>query len=154
MKSILWIGLVLLAGLSKAQNGTRHFTIQGGVGVPLLDMGSLGYEFNSQYHRRHEVFFEWMKTRERDYQTLLLGLMIKPVMFRSKATISRFRIGSALGTDLTGILLAPVMGWEFSQVCYRRLELCIGNRNQLLLWANRAERWRVVLDAGIKIPLN
>ncbi|MEX2566716.1 MAG: hypothetical protein WD431_12295 [Cyclobacteriaceae bacterium] len=154
MKGFLCIGLVLLAGLSKAQKGSHYLSFQGGVGVPLLDMSGIGYEFNSQYHRRHEVFLEWMKTRETAYQTLLLGLMIKPVMFRSKATILRFRIGSALGTDLTGILLAPLMGWELTRIFYRRLELCIGNRNQLLLWASRAERWRVVLDAGVKIPLN
>ncbi|WP_439484444.1 hypothetical protein [Cyclobacterium plantarum] len=154
MKRLLCILLILWAGRLKAQNGSQHLTFEGGVGVPLLDLGRLGYEFNSLHHRRHEVFLEWMKTKETDYQTVLLGLLIKPVIFRRNATSLRFRAGSALGTDFSGLIIAPLVGWEFSWVLLKRLELCLGSSSQLLLWAKKAEQWRVVLDAGIKIPLN
>ncbi len=154
MKWLLVIVFLIHSDSIMAQQGLQNLQIGAGMGVPLLNMGALGLEFASRYHQRYEVTGEWMKVREAGYQTILGGFMIKPVMYRRNASSLRFRWGTGFGTDFTRFLLAPILGWEFSQTIYRRMELTFGNRNQLLLWAPRAERWRVVLDGGIKIPLN
>ncbi len=154
MKWSLVIAFLIHIGSVKAQPGINYMQLGAGMGVPLLNMGTLGFEFASRNNRRYELSGEWMKVRENGYQTILGGFMIKPVMYRKNTSSLRFRWGTGFGTDFTSFLLAPILGWEFSLTIYRRMELTFGNRNQLLLWAPRAERWRVVLDGGIKIPLN
>ncbi|WP_162344204.1 hypothetical protein [Cyclobacterium salsum] len=154
MKWLLVIAILIHIGSANAQHSIRYMQLGTGMGIPLLNMGALGFEFASRNYQRYEVMGEWMEVRENGYQTILGGFMIKPVMYRKNTSSLRFRWGTGFGTDFTRFLLAPILGWEFSLTIYQRMKLTLGNRNQLLLWAPRAERWRVVLDAGIKIPLN
>lgn len=153
MRSIL-IFMMLAVFSAHAQNGTKYFSIKGGIGVRGIYTGSISYDYNTKYYNQHEIFGEFVESNETGYQTLMGGFVIKPVQVRGGNSTLRWRLGAGLGTDFKKFVAAPQLGWEFSQTFSNRLELVFGNKNQAVLWAPKSERWRFMVDVGIRIPLN
>lgn len=136
------------------QNGTKYFSVKGGIGVRGIYLGSFSFDYSTKYYNQHEIFGEFIESQDTGYRTVMGGLVIKPVQVRGVNSAIRWRLGVGLGTDFNRIVVAPQVGWEFSQTFKNRLELIFENKNQAVLWAPKIERWRFMIDIGIRIPLN
>lgn len=155
MKLSLTILLLFCIGLlCHAQNGTKYLSLNGGIGLGEIYMGSISLDFNSWYHHQHEIFGEWVESSRNQYKTILGGFATKPVLLRGNNSTLRLRIGAGIGSDSRKFLAAPQVGLEFSQTLANRMDLLVRNKNEAVLWAPKAERWRTMLAMGIRIPLN
>lgn len=155
MKLALTI-LLLFGGclVCHAQNGTKYLSLNWGIGLREIFIGSISFDFNSRYYNQQEIFGEWVESSRTKYQTIMGGFAVKPVLLRSNNSTLRLRMGAGIGSDSRKLVTAPQLGLEFSQTLGNRMDLHIGNRNQAVLWAPKAERWRMMLALGIRVPLN
>lgn len=154
MRHMLLIFMMLGGFFAQAQNGTKYLSVKGGVGAREIYAGSVSFDYNTKYYNQHEIFGEFMESNDTGYQTLMGGFVVKPVQVRGTNSTIRWRLGAGLGTDFKKFVAAPQLGWEFSQTFNNRLELIFENKNQAVLWAPKSERWRFMIDLGIRIPLN
>ena len=154
MKCLMSLFLVFCGFLANAQNGTKYFSLKGGIGVRGMYMGSLSFDYNTKYYNQHEIFAEFMESRDTGYQTFMGGAVIKPVITRGTNSTARWRLGAGIGTDSKKFVAAPQAGWEFSQTFSNRVELILENTNQAVLWAPKQERWRFMFVLGVRISLN
>lgn len=136
------------------QNGTHYISVKAGVGVRGIYSGSISYDYSTKYYNQHEIFGEFIESHDTGYRTMMGGLVIKPVQVRGVNSAIRWRLGAGLGTDFNRIVVAPQVGWEVSQTFKNRIELIFENKNQVVLGAPMSERWRFMIDLGIRILLN
>ena len=154
-KASLLIALIFMIAIVKAQNGTKYFSLRGGWVAESAYLGTLCYDFNTKYFAQNEVFAEYCQDyKTHSIRTFMGGFVVKPVMFRSKNTAVRYRFGASIGTTLYEFIAAPQIGLELSQSLGKGFDFVIMNRNQVLLFGDISERWRVGFEVGIRIPIN
>ncbi len=155
-KVILFIAFTLMVAISvKAQNGTKYFSFRGGWVAESAYMGTLSFDLNTRYFNQNEVFAEYCQDyRTRSIKTFMGGFVVKPVLFRSKNTAVRYRFGGSIGTTLSSFVAAPQIGFELSQSLGSGFDFLVMNRNQVLLFGDISEHWRVGLEVGLRIPIN
>lgn len=154
MRFLLLIPLFLLSIYANGQNGTKFLSAKGGYGINEVYSGGLAYEYSTKYFGLNEIFFEYQDRPSTSYYTVLGGFGLKPVIARASNTAFRLRAGVSIGSDFTKFIAAPHGGFEISQTLYPRIDLFVGNKSQILLWAPSSERWRFIFDLGMRIPLN
>ena len=118
--------------------------------------GSLGFSFNydTKLSTQQEIFADFHSDNENHYQNVLVGLGINPNLFQSANKAIRLLFGASIGFDFERFIAAPHVGLELSQTLRKGVDLFIGNKNQILLWAPPSQRWRVVAFGGLRFPLN
>lgn len=156
MKKIILIlfPLLFFAINTNAQNGTSFLSFKGLYGVNRVIGGDLAYDYSTKYFSQNSIFIEYQKRDDTGYELILGGFGIRPVIARSGNTSFRFRFGIGAGTDKRKFVAAPHVGFELAQTLGPRIDLFIGNKNQVILWSPSSERWRFALDFGFRIPLN
>tara|TARA_R110002049_G_scaffold223441_6_gene395119 strand:+ start:1115 stop:1582 length:468 start_codon:yes stop_codon:yes gene_type:complete len=153
-KLVICLTILFLPLLSNAQNGTLFLSFRGAVGVNDVWGAGFSFDYNTKYYNQNEVFADYRKSNDTGYETALAGFGIKPVLTRSTNTAFRFRFGLGIGSDFRKFIAAPHLGFELAHTLPPRIDLFIGNKNQVLLWAPSSERWRFNLDFGVRFPLN
>lgn len=156
MKKAILIAFLFMAAINvKAQNGLKFFSLRGGWVAKNAFSGTLSYDFNTRYFNQNEVFAEYYQNyKHHDYKSIMGGFVLKPVMFRNGNTAVRYRFGAGIGTTTRKFVAAPQLGFEFAQSVGSGIDLLIMNRNQFTFWGDGKDRWRVGIEAGIRIPLN
>lgn len=174
MRKILLFGLlVFLSSWAKAQSGYKYLDLSGGYLFQPRNgfVGTLALEFTNADHGAYEFFVQGFVDRYRQqrsfmpdtvtkalvaetksvyHQNYLAGIVIKPLILRSKNTTLRFRIGTGFGSNLTRFIVAPQAGFELAQAFSGGLELMVQQNNSYVLWDD--QHWRSGLSVGIKFP--
>lgn len=155
MKKALLLALLFMAAINvKAQNGTKYFSLRGGWVAKNAFSGTLSYDYNTHYFNQNEIFVEYYQNyKNHDIKTIMGGFVLKPVLIRSGNTAVRLRFGAGIGTTTSKFVAAPQLGAEFAQSIGKGFDILLISRNQYVFWGN-ADRWRVGVEAGIRIPLN
>lgn len=146
------ISFLSIAAIAKGQDGYTHLFLRGGVVYKQAGQASVGFDFASKYHNAYELAFNYYRAKN-DYENYLVGLNYKPVIVRNKNTNFRFRFGAYAGTDLNTFVVAPNVGIEWVQSLSGNLDLIIANNNGYFFFAQKAQRWRIAAEIGIKFPL-
>jgi hypothetical protein len=153
-KLLILLPLFLLVFSAHAQNGNLFLSFKGGYGVNRIPYAGFSFDYSTKYYAQNEIFADFTTDNENSYQTVLVGFGIKPVIARSTNTTLRLLFGAAIGSDFERFIAAPHAGFELSQTLKSRIDLFIGNRNQVLLWAPSSQRWRFTVFGGVRFPLN
>lgn len=150
--AILISFLSIAAIVVKGQDGYTHLFMRGGAVYKHAGQASVGFDFASKYHNAYELAFTYYRAND-EYQNYLLGINYKPVLMRNKNTNFRFRFGAYAGTDLEKFVVSPNIGIELIQSLSGNLDLIIANNNGYYFFAQKAQRWRLAVEIGIKFPL-
>ena len=153
-KLLILLPLFLLVFSAHAQNGNLFLSFKGGYGVNRIPYMGFSFDYNTKYYAQNGIFADFTSDDENGYQTMLAGFGIKPVVARSTNLTFRLLFGAAIGSDFERFIAAPHAGFELSQTLKPRIDLFIGNKNQVLLWAPSSQRWRFTAFGGIRFPLN
>lgn len=153
-KLLIIIPLLILIMPANAQNGNLFLSFKGGYGIKKVQDFGFSFDYSGKYYSQKEIFLGFQENGESKYQTVLGGFGIKPVLARSTNTAFRLLFGISIGSDFEKFIAAPHAGFELSQTLKPRIDLFIGNKNQVLLWAPNAERWRFMAFGGLRFPLN
>jgi hypothetical protein len=157
MKKALFIALsIFMLGTNvKAQNGTKYFSLKGGYFFKDAFSATLSYDWNTKYFKQNEIFAEYyQKFKGFENKSVMGGFVMKPVLMRDRNTIVRVRMGVGAGSDTKKFIVAPQLGFEFSQSLGKGFDFLLVNRNQYILLNKSPEPWRVGFEAGIRIPIN
>jgi hypothetical protein len=155
MKMLLIIlPLFLLADSVGAQNGDLFLSFKGGYGVKKVSYMGFSFDHNTKYKGQREIFADFQSDNENHYHTFLAGYGMKAVVERSINTAFRLIFGMAIGSDFQRFIAAPHAGFELSQTLQSQIDLFLGNKNQILLWAPPSKRWRFMVFGGVRFPLN
>ena len=155
MKMLLIIlPLFLLANSVGAQNGDLFLSFKGGYGVKKVSYMGFSFDHNAKYNRQNEIFADFHSDNENNYHTFLAGYGMKAVLARSINTAFRLLFGMAIGSDFQRFIAVPHAGFELSRTLKSRIDLFLGNKNQVLLWTPSIQRWRIMAFGGVRIPLN
>lgn len=156
MKKVLFFAFMFMAAINvRAQNGTKFFSLQGGWVAKNAYTGTISFDISTRYFNQNEIFGEYYQNyKNHDIKTIMGGFVLKPVLFRSGNTAVRFRLGAGLGSTTQKFVAAPQLGLEYAQSIGKGFDLLLTNRNQVLFWGDHRDKWRIGLQAGIRIPLN
>jgi hypothetical protein len=156
MKKALLFAFIFMAAINvKAQNGTRFFSLRSGWVAKNAFTGTVSLDISTKYFNQKEIFAEYYQNyNNHDLKTIMGGFVLKPVMFRSGNTALRFRLGAGIGSTTRKFVAAPQLGVEYSQSIGKGFDLLVVNRNQVVFGGDKADKWRIGLEAGIRIPLN
>jgi len=156
MKKALLFAFIFMAAINvKAQNGTRFFSLRSGWVAKNAFTGTVSLDISTKYFNQKEIFAEYYQNyNNHDLKTIIGGFVLKPVMFRSGNTALRFRLGAGIGSTTRKFVAAPQLGVEYSQSIGKGFDLLVVNRNQVVFGGDKADKWRIGLEAGIRIPLN
>ena len=156
MKKLLFFAFMFMAAINvRAQNGTKFFSLQGGWVAKNAYTGTISFDISTRYFNQNEIFGEYYQNyKNHDIKTIMGGFVLKPVLFRSGNTAVRFRLGAGLGSTTQKFVAAPQLGLEYAQSIGKGFDLLLTNRNQVLFWGDHRDKWRIGLEAGIRIPLN
>jgi hypothetical protein len=156
MKKALLFAFMFMAAINvKAQNGTRFFSLRSGWVAKNAFTGTVSLDISTKYFNQKEIFAEYYQNyNNHDLKTIMGGFVLKPVMFRSGNTALRFRLGAGIGSTTRKFVAAPQLGVEYSQSIGKGFDLLVVNRNQVVFGGDKADKWRIGLEAGIRIPLN
>ena len=156
MKKALLFAFIFMAAINvKAQNGTRFFSLRSGWVAKNAFTGTVSLDISTKYFNQKEIFAEYYQNyNNHDLKTIMGGFVFKPVMYRSGNTALRFRLGAGIGSTTRKFVAAPQLGVEYSQSIGKGFDLLVVNRNQVVFGGDKADKWRIGLEAGIRIPLN
>jgi hypothetical protein len=156
MKKALLFAFIFMAAINvKAQNGTRFLSLRSGWVAKNAFTGTVSLDISTKYFNQKEIFAEYYQNyNNHDLKTIMGGFVLKPVMFRSGNTALRFRLGAGIGSTTRKFVAAPQLGVEYSQSIGKGFDLLVVNRNQVVFGGDKADKWRIGLEAGIRIPLN
>jgi hypothetical protein len=156
MKKALLFAFIFMAAINvRAQNGTKFFSLRGGWVAKNAFTGTLSYDISTRYFNQNEIYAEYYQNyKNHDLKTIMGGFVLKPVMFRSGNTALRFRLGAGIGSTTRRFVAAPQLGLEYARSIGKGFDLLIINRNQVLFWGDNADKWRIGIEAGIRIPIN
>jgi len=156
MKRAGLVAFLFMAAINvKAQNGLKFFSLRSGWVAGNAFTSTVSYDFNTMYFNQNEVFAEYYQNyKNHEYKSIMAGIVLKPVMFRNRNTTVRYRFGAGIGTTTKKFVAAPQLGFEFAQSIGSGIDLLILNRNQLTFFVDNKDRWRIGIEAGIRIPLN
>ncbi|RZK79584.1 MAG: hypothetical protein EOO92_09040 [Pedobacter sp.] len=157
MKKALFIALsIFLLGTNvKAQNGTKFLSLRGGYFFNDAFSTTLSLDISTKYFNQNEIYAEYYQNyKNHDLKTIMGGFVLKPVMYRSGNTALRFRLGAGIGSTTRKFVAAPQLGLEYSQSIGKGFDLLVVNRNQVVFGGDKADKWRIGLEAGIRIPIN
>lgn len=156
MKKRLIFAFIFMAAISvKAQNGTKFFSLRGGWVAKNAFTGTLSLDINTKYFNQKEIFAEYYQNYNNpDLKTVMGGFVLKPVMYRSGNTALRFRLGAGFGSTTRKFVAAPQLGLEYSQSIGKGFDFLVIDRNQVVFWGDKADKWRIGFEAGIRIPIN
>ncbi|MBS4071433.1 MAG: hypothetical protein KGZ90_08910 [Algoriphagus sp.] len=152
-KLMILIPLFLIICSANGQNGDLFLSFKGGYGINRIGYAGFSFEFPTEGFTQNEIFADFQENKKSGYQTALAGFGIKPVLVRYTNTAFRLMFGAAIGSDFERFIAAPHVGCEVSQAVRSRIELFLGNKNQVILWSPTSERWRFMAFAGIRFPL-
>nr|WP_181718590.1 hypothetical protein [Pedobacter sp.]QJS06251.1 hypothetical protein [Pedobacter sp.] len=156
MKKAVIFAFMFMAAINvKAQNGTKFISLRGGFVAKTAFSGTISLDINTQYYNQNEIFAEYYQDYNNSkIKSYMGGFVLKPVLFRSGNTALRLRMGAGLGTATTKFAVAPQLGFEIAQSLGKGFDLLLINRNQVIIFGNTPQRWRVGVEAGIRIPIN
>jgi hypothetical protein len=156
MKKALLFAFIFMAAINvKAQNGTRFFSLRSGWVAKNAFTGTVSLDISTKYFNQKEIFAEYYQNyNNHDLKTIMGGFVLKPVMYRSGNTALRFRLGAGIGSTTRKFVAAPQLGLEYSQSIGKGFDLLVVNRNQVVFGGDKADKWRIGLEAGIRIPIN
>ena len=160
-KLILFLPFWLLAFIVSAQSGYKYINASVGMMYPKAYNLSVNYEFVTKYHNTLELGGEYFVKREsfnsdnilKSPYNWLIGPIFKPVLLRSKNVTLRFPIGLRGGSNRSGFIAAPQVGFELSQTFRSGVEFMITQKNQYVFFVDDSN-WRIGLSVGLKFPLN
>ncbi|MEB2786531.1 hypothetical protein [Algoriphagus persicinus] len=153
-KGLILLPLFLLVCSAHAQNGNLFLSFKGGYGVRKIAFMGFSFDYSTKYNAQNEIFADFQSDNENNYHTVLAGFGIKPILVRSANSAIRLLFGGSVGSDFERFIAAPHAGFELSQTLKTRIDLFIGNKNQVLLWVPRSKRWRFIAFGGVRFPLN
>jgi hypothetical protein len=153
-KLLMLIPSFLILSFSNAQNGNLFLSYKGGYGVNRISYAGFSFDYSTRYNAQNEIFAEFHSDNENHYHTFLAGYGTKAVVARSINTALRLIFGMAIGSNFQMFIAAPHAGFELSQTLQSRIDLFLGNKNQILLWAPPSQRWRFMVFGGVRFPLN
>jgi hypothetical protein len=156
MKKVLLFAFIFMAAINiKAQNGTRFLSLRGGWVAKNAFTGTVSLDISTKYFNQKEIFAEYYQNyNNQDLKTIMGGFVLKPVMYRSGNTALRFRLGAGIGSTTRKFVAAPQLGLEYSQSIGKGFDLLVVNRNQVVFGGDKVDKWRIGLEAGIRIPIN
>ena len=151
---VILIPLFLILRSANAQNRNLFLSFKGGYGVNRIGYAGFSFDFSTEDFTQNAVYADFQENKKSIYQTVLVGFEKKSVLARSTNTAFRLMFGASIGSDFERFIAATHIGFELSQTLKFCIDLFIGNKNQVLLWAPSSERWRFMAFAGIRFPLN
>jgi hypothetical protein len=151
---LIFLLLFLSVYSVQAQNKNLFLSFKGGYGVNKIAYMGFSFDYNTKHNTQHEIFADFQSNNENHYHNALVGFGVKPILFKSANTALRLFFGAAIGFDFERFIAAPHAGFELSQALKKSIDLFIGNKNQVLLWAPSYQRWRIMAFGGVRFPLN
>lgn len=149
--------MLLLIGLglnfqSFAQDGYKAIFVRGGIGYKSSTNLAIGVDFSSSYYSSYELSANYFKRNDdSNYENFLLGVNYKPLIFREKNTLMKFRFGVYGGSDGSDFIFAPNFGLEFAQSLSPKTELIFTNDNNYFFEAKNNNNWRTNLQVGFRL---
>lgn len=151
MKKILLVmGLCLLLGAAKAQDGFQYGLIKGGVQQPDTRSVTAGLDVVTRYHNSVELAlsFENSKTENNE---MFLSLIYKPVLKRGKNSSLKFRLGLQGGSDSHDFIWGPQGGWEWQYSLSGNLDFLVVNSYSYCRGSGRS--WRIGVELGFRFTI-
>lgn len=167
--------LLMLISIASAQEGYTHLQLRTGYMHKDAMTFSIGFDFAKKYYTAWELTATYNKSFSKEYsyetifnpedstysqrqinhsyENLLFGVQYKPLLFRSKNTTIKFRLGAFAGTNFNKFILSPNLGFELLQSVSPKVDLLFINNNGYYLWAEKPTRWRNTAEIGIRIAL-
>lgn len=152
-KALLLIALIISGYLVKAQDGYTFIGLRSGWVVKDSYSATLSLDFSAKYYSSYELYGEFFHNTKLKNKSYMGGLIYKPAIVRNKNSLLQLRVGAGLGGGRNEFLVAPQLGLQFSQTIIKNIDFVIVNKNQFVFFGQKADQWRVGLEAGIRIPL-
>lgn len=160
-KLIFFIPFWLFAYSVSAQSGYKYINASVGMMYPEAYNLSVNYEFVTKYHNTWELGGEYFAKREsfnsdnplKSPYNWMIGPVYKPVLSRSKNVTFRLPMGVRGGSNRTGFIAAPQIGFELSKTFRSGVEFMVTQKNQYVFFVDDSN-WRIGLSVGFKFPLN
>jgi hypothetical protein len=149
----LVIVLLILSLVSNAQDGFTFLGLRSGWVADKGVTTTVNLDFSSHYFSSYELFAEFYRNYNTSYKSMMGGVVYKPALIRNKNTLMKMRFGLGAGVGREEFLLAPQLGWEFSQTVYKNVDILFVNRNQYVLFDQKPDQWRIGFDIGLRLPL-
>lgn len=151
MKKIIIIITLLISVIKvNAQDGYKHFIFRGGLTYKEGFNYTVGIDFADKYYSSYEISINYFKrTKPVLYQNYMFGVFYKPLIFREKNTLMKFRFGALLGSDSVNFLVAPSLGFEYLKSLSNNVDFVITNNNGFYFFSN--EKWMCSATAGFRV---
>lgn len=152
-KYILILLLVITGFFAKAQDGFTFAGLRSGWVADKAFSATLNFDFSSSYFSSYELFSEYYRNYNTSYKSMMGGLVYKPALIRNRNSLMKMRFGVGFGVGKEKFLVAPQIGWEFSQTVYNNIDILFVNRNQFVFFDQKPDQWRVGFELGLRLPL-
>ena len=168
MKKILLIWAVIAAAFcspAMAGDGDRHLGFQGGFLYPGIYNAVLSVDYETSYHNAWEFYIDAF-TEPKDCMDcgkvckesfwksnygLGIGAAYKPVTYRSRNNVGRFRIGGDIGTCHREFSLGIELGYEHVWTFKNGMQFVIQQKNEVTFWGRPT--WKIGGLVGFRLPM-
>lgn len=162
------VAFLLLSSHLNAQTGYRYISAYGGYYHSRTLAAGLSVDFAKADHSTYAFFTEGYRYHtqtlaikgsdsflKEEYQNILLvGVLYKKLLFRSRNNSLRFLFGAAAGSSSSrDFVAAPQAGFEFTRTFTGEWELMLQQKNSYIFRAP-GKNWFSGLNAGVKLPVN
>ena len=152
-KIVIVLLLVATSLFAKAQDGLTYLGLRTGWVAEKGFTATLNLDFSLKYFSSFEVFTEYYKNYNTKYNTVMGGAVYKPALIRNRNSLVKMRLGVGTGVGREEFLIAPQIGWEFSQSILNNIDFVFVNRNQYVFFDRKPDQLRIGFDIGLRLPL-